>query len=163
MESSDSEKDRARKAYDALLTYITASARSEKECREKLYQKGYHKDEVEYAIELAKKYRFVNDEEYTRNFLSFYKDKYGAKKLAYKLTTEKGVDREIADRLLNESISEDYELEKCLSTAQKYIKQKHIEDKSGAQKVYAFLYQKGFDYDTISKTMPKLFDDRADE
>lgn len=49
------DEERAQKAYDALVKYLALSARSEKECKEKLYGKGYHKDEVEFAIAKAKK------------------------------------------------------------------------------------------------------------
>lgn len=42
--------------------------------------------------------------------------------------------------------------------AQKYVKQKKIVDKSGAQKVAAHLYQKGFDWRIINKVMTNLFD-----
>ena len=101
-----SDEERAAKAYDALLTYLTASPRSEKECKEKLYQKGYRKGEVEAALERAKKYRYIDDEEYVKAFLSYYKDKYGKKKLSYKLTAEKGIDKDIVDRLLDEAISD---------------------------------------------------------
>ena len=36
------DEERAKKAYDALVKYLALSARSEKECKEKLYGKGYH-------------------------------------------------------------------------------------------------------------------------
>lgn len=48
------DEERAQKAYDALVKYLALSARSEQECKNKLYDKGYHKNEVEYALERAK-------------------------------------------------------------------------------------------------------------
>ena len=55
------DEERALKAYESLVKYIAISPRSEHECKEKLYEKGYHKNEVEYAIDRAKKYRYIND------------------------------------------------------------------------------------------------------
>lgn len=151
-------EERAAKAYEALLKYLTASPRSEKECREKLYEKGYHKNEVEYAIARAKGYRYIDDEEYVRTFLSYYGDRLGKKKLAYKLTQEKGIDKALAEDLIEDAISDERELEKCRAEAEKYARQKKIVDKSGASKVYAHLMQKGFDGSTVSRVMATLFD-----
>ncbi len=151
-------EERAAKAYDALLKYLAASPRSEKECREKLYERGFHKNEVEYAIERAKSYRYIDDEEYVRTFLSYYGDRLGKKKLVYKLTQEKGIDKELAENLIDDAISDERELEKCRAEAEKYVRQKKIADKSGASKVYAHLMQKGYDGSTVSRVMATLFD-----
>lgn len=152
------DEERARKAYEMLVKYLALSARSEKECKNKLYDKGYHKNEVEYAIERAKKYKYIDDEEYVRTYLMFNKNRYGAKKIAYKLVNEKGVDKRIVDIILSDNLDEDFQIESAMKTAQKYAKQKKITDKSGAQKIGAHLYQKGFDTSIINKVMSKLFD-----
>lgn len=152
------DEERARKAYEVLVKYLALSARSEKECKNKLYDKGYHKNEVEYAIERAKKYKYIDDEEYVRTYLMFNKNRYGAKKIAYKLVNEKGVDKRIVDIILSDNLDEDFQIESAMKTAQKYAKQKKITDKSGAQKIGAHLYQKGFDTSVINKVMSKLFD-----
>ncbi len=151
-------EERTAKAYDALLKYLTSSPRSEKECKERLYEKGFHKNEVEYALDRAKSYRYIDDEEYVRTFLSYYGDRLGKKKLAYKLTQEKGIDKELAENLIEDIISEERELEKCRAEAKKYARQKKISDKSGASKVYAHLMQKGYDGATVSRVMSTLFD-----
>lgn len=155
---SAQDEDREAKAYDALLKYLTASPRSEKECREKLYQKGFHKNEVEYAVDRAKRYRYINDEEYVRVYLSYYGGRVGKKLLAYKLTQEKGIDRELAQNIVDELIDDERELEKCGEEARKYAAQKKIADRSGASKVYAHLVRKGYDSGVISKIMATVFD-----
>ena len=45
------DEERAKKAYETLVKYLAISSRSEHECREKLYDKGFHRDEVEFAID----------------------------------------------------------------------------------------------------------------
>ena len=152
------DEERAKKAYEALVKYLAISSRSEHECREKLYDKGYHKNEVEYAIERAKKYRYINDEEYVRTYILFAKSKYGAKKIEYKLINEKGVDRTLVSNMLEDELSDEFEISLATDMATKYIKQKKIADKSGYQKVFAFLYQRGFSNRIISKVMGTIFD-----
>lgn len=151
-------EERAKKAYDSLVKYLAVSPRSEKECKEKLYEKGYHKNEVEYAIDRAKKYRYINDEEYVRTYLLFNKTRYGAKKIEYKLTTEKGIDKRLVANLIEDMLSYEFEISVATAQAEKYMKQKKIADKSGYQKVAAFLYQKGFAQSIISKVMGTIFD-----
>ena len=152
------DEERAKKAYEMLVKYLAGSARSEQECKDKLYDKGYHKDEVDFALSKAKSYRYVDDEEYVRTFLLFNKSRYGARKIIYKLTNEKGVDKNIVENIVFDEIDDDFELELAEKMARKFVKTKKIEDKSDSQKVGAHLFQKGFDWRIINKVMATLFD-----
>ncbi len=157
-ENNGEYQERYLEAYDALCKYLAVTMRSEKECVEKLYTKGYHKNEVEYAISKAKEHKYISDEEYVRSFIYFNKSRCGAKKIAYKLTTEKGVDKRLVDNMIEDLLGDDFEIDCAKSIAEKYVKQKKISDKSGYQKVSAYLYQKGFEWRVINKVMSTLFD-----
>ncbi len=157
------DEKRANDAYEALVKYLASAPRSEKETREKLYQKGFHKNEVEFAIDKAKSYRYIDDEQYVRTYLTFNKMRYGSKKLAYKLTVEKGVDKALVENLIADIIEEDFEIERASTIAKKYVKQKKITEKKDYQKVGAFLYQKGFSWAIINKVMSTVFDEQFDD
>lgn len=152
------DEEKAKKAYNALVKYLAIAPRSEKECKEKLYEKGYHRDEVEYALERAKKYRYINDEEYVRTYVLFNKTKYGAKKIEFKLTSEKGIDKKLVANLIEDLLSDEFEMQVASDMAEKYVRQKKIVDKSGYQRVSAFLYQRGFSFKIINKVMATKFD-----
>lgn len=152
------DEERANKAYETLVKYLAGSARSEQECKDKLYDKGFHKGEVDFAIDKAKSYRYVDDEEYVRTFLLFNKSRYGVRKIVYKLTTEKGVDKQKGEDIVYDEIDDDFEVELAEKFAKKFVKSKKITDKSDAKKVGAHLFQKGFDWRIIDKVMAKLFD-----
>lgn len=152
------DEERANKAYETLVKYLAGSARSEQECKNKLYDKGFHKGEVDFAIDKAKSYRYVDDEEYVRTFLLFNKSRYGVRKIVYKLTTEKGVDKQKVEDIVYDEIDDDFEVELAEKFAKKFVKAKKITDKSDAKKVGAHLFQKGFDWRIIDKVMSKLFD-----
>ena len=158
------DEKRANDAYEALVKFLAVRARSEKECREKLYSKGFHKDEVEFAIEKAKGYKYINDEEFTRDYLTFARFKYGAKKLSYKLTAEFGLDKNLVENAIADLIDDSFEEEVCRGFAEKYIKQKHISDDAGARKLSAFLYQKGFEWNIINRVISDVLNcDSYDE
>lgn len=152
------DEERANKAYETLVKYLAGSARSEQECKNKLYDKGFHKGEVDFAIDKAKSYRYVDDEEYVRTFLLFNKSRYGVRKIVYKLTTEKGVDKQKVEDIVYDEIDDDFEVELAEKFAKKFVKSKKIADKSDAKKVGAHLFQKGFDWRIINKVMSMLFD-----
>lgn len=151
-------EERAKKAYETLVKYLAGSARSEQECKDKLYDKGFHKDEVDFAIDKAKGYKYVDDAEYVRTFLLFNKSRYGVRKIIYKLTTEKGIDKQLVENIVYDEIDDDFEVELAEKYAKKFVKTKKIQDKTEAQKVGAHLFQKGFDWRIINKVMAKLFD-----
>lgn len=153
------DQERADACYESLLKILDFSPRSEKEAKEKLYAKGYHQDEVTFAIDKAKKYRFINDEEFVRVYISSYKGKYGKKKIEYKLTTEKGVDGTLVRNALEDMIEDDEEFDTCKSFALKYINSKHITDRKDYQKLANHLYQKGFNYSLIGKVCEQVFDE----
>ena len=143
------------KCFDQAVKYLAISPRSEKEVKEKLYEKGYHREQVDYAIERCKGYKYINDENYTRSFIDYYSHKMGRKMLLYKLTTDKGIDNALATNMIADLVSDETEVEKCLDMANKYIKKKRIYDKKDLQKVGAYLYTKGFEWNTINIALSK--------
>ena len=80
------------------------------------------------------------------------------RKIIYKLTNEKGVDKNIVENIVFDEIDDDFELELAEKMARKFVKTKKIEDKSDSQKVGVHLFQKGFDWRIINKVMATLFD-----
>ena len=143
-------------AFDAAVKYLAASPRSEKEVKEKLYQKGYHKNEVEEALKKCREYRYLDDEAYVKSYLLSYGEKYGRKKIIYALTFEKNVDKQVVEDIVFEALTDETEKEKGIRFAKKYIEQKQAETKAELQKVGAHLYSKGFDYAVITSVMAAL-------
>ena len=138
------------KCFDQAVKYLAISPRSEKEVKDKLYEKGYHRDQVDYAIERCKGYKYINDESYTRSFVDYYSHKMGRKMLLYKLTTDKGIDNTLATNMIADLVSDEMEIEKCVDMANKYVKKKRIAERKDMQKVGAYLYTKGFEWNTIN-------------
>lgn len=152
-ERSGAEKKPPVSAFDAAAKYLSLSPRSEKEVRDRLYKKGYHKAEVEDAIARAKEYGYIDDVRYVADFAEYYGAKLGRKKLEYKLVTEKGIPREIALNGIADAVSEEEEREKAVSVAMKYAASKRITERKDLGKVGAYLWQRGFARDTIDHAL----------
>ena len=124
-----------KRPFDVALDYLTKCARSEKEVKDKLYKKGYTTDEINDTLSKLKEYHFIDDKEYVKTFLSFYKSKFGEKQLEMKLTLVKGVD----------------------NFAKKYFTQKKLDfSRESVAKVGNWLYGKGFNWRVIGKAMSNL-------
>lgn len=146
--------------FDVALDYLEKCARSEKEVKDKLYKKGYSKQQVEDTLSKLKEYRFIDDTEYVKQFLFFYKNKFGKKQLELKLTAVKGVDRKLVGEILDEQLSDDEELLKAVTFSKKYISQKKLDSsKESKAKLANWLYSKGFEWDIINRAISEVGDD----
>lgn len=148
-----SPEERIHECFEAAVKYIAVSPRSEKEVKEKLYGKGFHRNEVEDAIDRCKGYRYIDDEAYVRSYIDYYCAKLGRKMIAYKLTNDKGINATLASNLIADLISDEDELSKCSDMAAAYIAKKRIKERKDFNKVSAYLYGKGFEFDVINKTL----------
>lgn len=159
MEQKDKKEKSVKKdAFETAVKFLAVSPRSEKEVREKLYSKGFHKQEVEEAIARAKSYRYIDDEAYVNDFVDYCGARYGRKKIEYKLVYEKGIAQNTVTCCLENKLTDESELEKAVGMAEKYIRAKRVTEKKDFRKVAAFLYQKGFDGSTINAAMNKVAD-----
>ena len=149
-------EERMQKCFDHAVKYLAISPRSEKEVKEKLYEKGYHRNEVDEAIDRCKGYRYIDDEAYTRSFVDYYSHRMGRKMMAYKLTNDKGVDQTLVSNMIADLVSDDAETEKCVDMASKYVKKKRIWDKKDLQKVGAYLFTKGFEWNIINGALSQV-------
>lgn len=129
-------------AFDAAVKYLAVSPRSEKEVRDKLYKKGYHKAETEEAIARAKGYGYIDDAKYVEDFVEYYGAKSGRKQLEYKLVSEKGISPELARNGIADALSDEEEREKALETARKYARAKRITEKRTCKRWARFFTEK---------------------
>ena len=76
--------------------------------------------------------------------------------MAYKLTNDKGVDQTLVSNMIADLVSDDAETEKCVDMASKYVKKKRIWDKKDLQKVGAYLFTKGFEWNIINRALSQV-------
>lgn len=140
------------KAY--LYSMIARKSRTVKEARERLYEKGYHKDAVEYAIGVVSSYGYLNDEEYAKNFV----EQASRSKGGYRIKREmqlKGVSEDnISSALIELDENEEYESAKTLAI--KHLKGKDIKEEKTREKLFRYLVARGYSYDIIKKVIREL-------
>lgn len=144
------ENDRAcAKTY--TYNMIARKARTVKEVREKLYEKGYHKDAVEYAIKQVSSYGYLNDEDFAKNYVENAIRHKGSFRLRQELKL-KGVSEEEINLAL-EGVEFDDQFSSALTLSKKYLKGKNLEEEKVKEKLFRYLVQRGYGYDVIKKVM----------
>ena len=134
-------------AFDRALTYLEKNIKTEKGIREYLKGKGFLDESIDKAVEKLNEYGYINDENFVDCYIRTYSNKKGKKLLKFELLA-KGVSQEIIEEKL-QNIDEKEQIEACKNLFEKYVRNKNIDLKL-KQKVYAYLFSKGFSSDVIT-------------
>lgn len=109
--------------------------------KDKLKENEYPKDIIEQVVMFLEKYHYLNDEDYLRMYVEAYSSKKSKKQISYDLM-HKGIAREIIDDFFENT--EYSERESCKRQMERYVRGKNLEDREVRQKVFRYLYGKGF-------------------
>lgn len=153
------DSDEAKKAREKAVYYLQFSGKTESELRKKLAEQEFSPASVDSAIEFVKKYRYLDDEDYTRRFVEKNGMKKSRKQMMYELSS-KGVTREILDQVFNDmEVDEETQILMILEKRKYPGEGASREEK---QKISAYLARKGFSYDSISSALIQFARKSAD-
>lgn len=141
-------------AFEKASEYLGSRMHTKKELFDKLLKKGYQKDVILKAIEKLEEYHYVDDELYSKQFVTENK-RYSRRMIENKLR-EKGIGADIVAGAIDEHFSDDGEHELCLKQAEKYVKSKDMSKEGAYQKLMASLARKGFAFDMIKQVCKKV-------
>ena len=130
--------------------YLGASLKTGKQLKDYLIKKSFSKKIVDRVLEKLKEYGVVNDKIYASAFVNSNENKFSKRMLQQKLLS-KGVKKEEFEESLNEC--NDREL--CVTFANKFMKNKLMDDKT-KEKLIRHLQYKGFNFDDIIFALNKL-------
>ena len=141
---------------EMALKFVEKCLKTQKQVYDNLKQKGIDDDAINDAIEFLKKYGYIDDEYYAKQYVSS-KKQYGKNYLKQKLFA-KGIKKDIISRVLNDhEIDEDT----LYNIVEKYIKNKTIDEKT-KQKTYRYILSKGYTFDEAKNAVNKVFGDSDD-
>lgn len=144
-----------KRARERAVYWLKCSARTEEELRRKLRDGHYPERAVDHTIKLLKKYRYIDDEEYARNFVELNGTRKSRAELASALKS-KGISRECVSRLLEENpVDEEEQVRKLL--AKRRFEPENADPKETARQV-AYLIRRGFSYETVRRVIADLRD-----
>ncbi len=114
---------------DTAAKYLASRMRTCGEMRDHLKNKGFLEDDISEVIEEFKDFRYLDDEEYCRQYINYASEKGKGQIRIRQELAEKGVDREIIDFALEDHYDRDAELERALRQAEKTIAGKTVDEK----------------------------------
>lgn len=132
----------------------------EKALKDKLKEKEYDEEAIQFAIEKLYHYGYLNEERLTEAFVKDKKrfSKKGPRYIASALKA-KGVDEVLIKQTLEACYEEEEALENCMSLLRKkidYYKRKTEDTYTLKSKLYAFLAQRGYSSEVIKKSIEAI-------
>jgi len=145
-------------AKERAFRWLSYRSHSQKEITQKLQRAKFSKETIEWTIGELNRLKFLNDEGFARMYAHdrLLKRPIGKRLLKMELQ-QKGIDSEIADRVVEEAYSGKSELE----LAEILLKKKtstyaRFEPQKARQKAAHFLAQRGFGWEVISEALGKI-------
>ncbi len=144
-------------AKSKALKYIERALKSEFQVREFLQKKEYEDNVIDRVIEFLKEYKFIDDEYYSKAFVTQNIRIEGKRNIRYKLA-KKGISEDRINNILNEFSSSDEEAV-ALKLAEKKLNIIYKSEKNTNKvksKLNTFLISKGYSFDIIKSVVNKL-------
>jgi len=170
MELSDDIIDEILNAEERIIVYnygisvLSKTAKSEHELMLKMMDKGFDSQLIDNAINKLKEQKYLDDKRYCEMYINdkINISKHGVLKIKEALYY-KGIDKEIIEEKIKNISSEERE-KTALALGQKKVLGIEEEDvrKKGI-KLYNYLLSRGFEYETVKKTVKKILETEFDD
>lgn len=121
----------------------------------KLIEGGYPAELAEDAVDYTESFGYVNDEQYARDFIEYNKERKTRQRMLTDLM-RRGISKQLFEQIFNEEVGEDSAgLEE--EQIKEWIRKKNFSPEEASmedmRKMAAFLYRKGFSFDTIRNVL----------
>ena len=146
-------------AKKAALDSLSYRIRSRKEVKDKLKEKKISQSNIEKTLAHLEKLGLLNDEEFARLLVQSKTGKNPAGKNVIKQKLfQKGISKEISEKVLDELYTESNEKKLILDVFNKYKpKLKGLDEYKRRKKMFEYLARKGFDFDLINEFLNEKF------
>lgn len=143
--------------FNMGLKYVSRKMCTEKEMRVYLGKKEFLPAAVDYAVDKLTEYKYINDGEYAKAYISCGQSK-GILKIKFDLKA-KGVNESLINQETELIKAKQFDV--CRALAEKYVSKKELNLKT-KQSLYRYLISKGFESEVVNVTVRKIFGDCGD-
>lgn len=150
--------------YNYALSVLSRNAKSEKQLRDKMREKGFEDRLIDSAVLKLKRQKYLDDERYSETLINskLSSSMWGKRKIR-EVLYERGIERSIINEKLS-IVSEEDEVKRACCLGAKKLKTLREEDtRKKAAKLSNFLINRGFEYSTVRKTVSQLLDSDCEE
>jgi regulatory protein len=136
---------------DKAIRLLSTRAHSCRELSLKLFKRGYPRKMIDNVISECKRLHLLNDNEFAINYIEELKNRgYGPRRISAALY-KKGIDKELACSLLEETDSQEQQLERAKTALKRKMPtfNREQEPRKKREKIVRFLSGRGFSSDII--------------
>lgn len=144
-----------KRAKMRAMNLLKSRAYTRMQLLNKLTEGGYPEELAKCAVDYTESFGYVDDEQYVRDFIEYNKERKTRQRMLADLMS-KGISKQFFEQIYDEEVGEDRtDLEK--EQIKEWIRKKNFSpDEATAEelrKMTAFLYRKGFSFDTIRSVL----------
>lgn len=143
------------KALNTALRILTGRDHSKSELTRKLKQRGFKSADIEKAVSECVRLDYINDERTSRVYINqMIRKGHGVNRIRHGMN-KKGLKGQHIQNILSETVSDADELEGAERILKKNIRrfERETDLNKRRDKIYRFLYARGFSLDTIRKLL----------
>lgn len=142
-------------ALPYAVKLLSTRAYSVKKLRDKLYNRGYHRDEIEEALGKLSAKNLIDDERYAEGFLRTRLEiRPRGKTALVRDLLSRGVDLSTAKHAVDHAVGKEDELKLALELLRRKARQySDLDDDTRKRRLVALLARRGFKPDTIHKAL----------
>ena len=158
IDMQNSSYDPYRKALNTALRILTRRDHSKHELSQKLKARGYAEEVIDEVISKCERFDYINDERTAQVFVrQLHRKGYGRKRIRFELNL-KGLRGNHIQAILSKSISDADEYQCAEKIFQKHARRFDREKNvlKRKDKLYRFLYGRGFSKMVISELISKI-------
>lgn len=159
------QKDSPQLAFIKLVDYMSYGPRTESEIRKKLKEKQFDDNAIDYAINKANKYGYIDDDKYLIQYIQqkAIPNRWGEQKIIANLYP-KGIDINKIKKAIEMYYPQDEKIDNAITLAEKKLKNLSSKEPSvQKQKLYSFLASRGYNYTIIKEVINKVMNNTDDE
>jgi regulatory protein len=154
-------QDEIARATNAALIFLGYRARSEREVRDRLHQKGYPPETITAVIERLNGWGYLNDADFARFWTeNRAQHKPRGRRLLEQELRFKGVAPEVVRETLDETEFDDEAT--ALALARDRLRRAtgaDLDPEVQRRRLAGFLARRGYDYDVVRRVMKQVFED----
>lgn len=141
-------------AFSKAVECVCRSMKSRSQVEKYLRDKGFSDEIIAQTVSKMTEYRYIDDAEYVRAYVSAYGGKKGARRIKYELS-QNGIGRELIDAVDDMLGGQE---ETAAELARKFMKNR-ARGRDGAKKLFAHLAAKGFEYSVCADCASRYLDE----
>jgi regulatory protein len=147
-----------RKVLNCALRILTGRDHSEFELNRKLRKRGFDPEDIGKAVSECVRFNYINDERTSRVYINqMVRKGYGLNRIRHELN-KKGLKGKGIQQILSEKITDVDEQDNAERVLKKNIKrfERERDPMKRKDKIFRFLYGRGFSRETIIKVMENV-------